>query len=113
MLFRSEQGTLTIHAVSSEAREPGKEAGEYLLQEIRRGETTRTVTLPTGLEPEQAEATFENGILTLRIPRAESVKPRQIRINPRAQVTGETTRPTGTTADPDAEHATVGAGSAH
>ena len=31
---------------------------------------------------EQAEATFEDGILKLRIPRAEEVKPRQIRINP-------------------------------
>ena len=75
-----EQGTLTIRGqVSSERRET---EGEYLVQEMRRGEMARTVTLPSGLEPDRATATFENGVLTLRIPRAEEVKPRQIRITP-------------------------------
>jgi HSP20 family protein len=40
----------------------------------------RTLTLPAGLEPDKATATFEDGILTLRIPKAEQVKPRQIKI---------------------------------
>ena len=75
-----EAGTLTIHADSQAERRA--ESGEYLVQEIRRGEISRTVTLPTGLEPDRAKATFENGVLTLRIPRAEEVKPRQIRITP-------------------------------
>ena len=75
-----EQGTLTIRATSSSERRD--EDGEYLLQEIRRGESTRTVTLPSGLEPDKASATFEDGLLKLRIPRAEQVKPRQIRITP-------------------------------
>ncbi len=75
-----EQGTLTIRGqVSSERREM---EGEYLVQEIRRGEMARTVTLPSGLQPDKATATFENGVLTLKIPRAEEVKPRQIRITP-------------------------------
>jgi HSP20 family protein len=42
----------------------------------------RTVTLPTGLEADRAEATFEHGVLKLRIPKAEQTKPRQIRIQP-------------------------------
>jgi hypothetical protein len=42
----------------------------------------RTVTLPTGLEADRADATFEHGVLTLRVPRAERVKPRQIQIRP-------------------------------
>ncbi len=75
-----EQGTLTIRAQSSSERR--EEEGEFLLQEIRRGETSRTVTLPSGLEPDKASATFEDGMLKLRIPRAEQVKPRQIRITP-------------------------------
>lgn len=74
-----EQGTLTIRAQSSSERRG--EEGDYLVQEIRRGESTRTVTLPSGLEPDKASATFEDGLLTLRIPRAEQVKPRQIRIS--------------------------------
>jgi len=49
-----------------------------LLQEIRRGRFVRTLTLPEGLEADRATATFEDGILTLRIPKAEQVRPRQI-----------------------------------
>jgi HSP20 family protein len=52
-----------------------------LLQEIRRGRFIRTIALPAGLEADKAIATFEDGILTLRIPKAEQVKPRQIKIS--------------------------------
>ena len=75
-----EQGTLTIRAESSSER---REESEYLVQEIRRGVASRTVSLPSGLEADRATATFDDGVLTLRIPRAEQVKPRQIRITPR------------------------------
>ncbi len=54
--------------------------GSVLLQEIRRGRFSRTLTLPDGLEPDKATATFEDGVLTLRIPKAEQAKPRQIKI---------------------------------
>jgi HSP20 family protein len=74
-----ENGTLTIRGTSRHERTEGE--GEYLVQEIRRGEFSRSITLPTGLEPDKAEATFEDGVLSLRIPRSEQVKPRQIRIN--------------------------------
>jgi HSP20 family protein len=53
-----------------------------LLREIRRGRFIRTLNLPTGLEPDKAKATFEDGVLTLRIPKAEQMKPRQIKISP-------------------------------
>ena len=75
-----EEGTLTIRGQSRTEREDRE--GGYLVQEIRRGEFSRSVSLPAGLEPDKAEATFQDGILTLRVPRAEQVKPRQIRINP-------------------------------
>jgi len=55
-------------------------AGSMLLQEIRRGRFIRTLSLPAGLEPDKATATFEDGVLTLRIPKAEQLKPRQIKI---------------------------------
>jgi HSP20 family protein len=57
---------------------PGREG--LLLQEIRRGRFVRTLALPAGLEPDKATATFEDGILTLRIPKAEQIKPRQVKI---------------------------------
>lgn len=75
-----ENGTLTIAGeTGSESR---TEEQSYLLREIRRGSVSRTISLPEGLEPDRAKADFENGVLTLRIPRAEQVKPRAIRITP-------------------------------
>jgi HSP20 family protein len=74
-----ENGTLSIRATTASERTTGE--GDYLVQEIRRGEVSRSVSLPSGLEPDRAEANFENGVLSLRIPKAEQVKPRQIRIN--------------------------------
>lgn len=75
-----ENGTLTISGRTAGERK--SEDGSYLLQEIRRGSFSRSVTLPNGLEPDRATATFEHGVLKLQVPRAEQLKPRQIRISP-------------------------------
>jgi HSP20 family protein len=75
-----ENGTLTISGRTADER--SSDEGSYLVQEIRRGSFSRSMTLPQGLEPDKAEATFEHGVLTLRIPKAEQLKPRQIRISP-------------------------------
>lgn len=84
-----ENGTVTISGKT--ASERTAEEGAYVLQEIRRGNFSRSVTLPTGLEPDKAKATFENGILRLEIPKAEQVKPRQIRISPVSDGHGQRT----------------------
>ena len=70
-----ENGTLSIRGEARQERSEGE--GESL-----RAAVSRTVSLPSGLEPDKATASFENGMLTLRIPKAEEVKPRQIRISP-------------------------------
>jgi HSP20 family protein len=75
-----ENGTLTIRA--EDGSDHQEEQNGWLVREISRGSLMRTVTLPTGLEADKAEATFEHGVLKLRIPKAEQVKPRQIRIQP-------------------------------
>ena len=73
-----ENGTLTIRAETRSERKEGE--GDFLVREIRRGTVSRSLTLPNGLEPDKANAAFDNGLLTLRIPKAEETKPRQIRI---------------------------------
>ena len=75
-----ENNTLTIRA--EDRTERTEEQGDWLVREISRGSVMRTVTLPTGLEADRADATFEHGVLTLRVPRAERVKPRRIEIHP-------------------------------
>jgi HSP20 family protein len=75
-----ENGTLSITGQSVEERT--EEGASHHVREIRRGRFSRSVTLPNGLEADRTEATFENGVLRLRIPKAEQVKPKQIRISP-------------------------------
>ena len=74
-----EGGTLTITGEFRSERNAGE--GDYLVQEMRRGSFSRAVTLPQALEPDKATATFEHGVLTLRIPKAEETRPRQIKID--------------------------------
>jgi HSP20 family protein len=57
------------------------EKDQYLYRERRFGSFSRTVQLPVRVEGDQAQASFTDGILRLSIPKAEEVKPRQIRIN--------------------------------
>lgn len=54
---------------------------QYLYRERRHGSFSRSLQLPVRVEGERAEATFTDGVLTLRIPKADEVKPRQIRIS--------------------------------
>jgi len=86
-----ENGRLTIRGET--ASERSEEDGDFLVREIRRGAFNRSIGLPNGVEPDKASATFDNGILTLRIPKAEAVKPRQIRISPTANGTTNGSRP--------------------
>lgn len=86
-----ENGRLTIRGEA--ASEDERQDGDFLVREIRRGSFSRTVALPNGLEADKADATFNDGVLTLRIPKAEQVKPRQIRITP-ASGNGSHDKPT-------------------
>jgi HSP20 family protein len=70
--------TLTIrgeHKAEQEIKEK-----DYLYQERRYGAFSRSVALPSGLKPDKAEATMEDGVLTLTIPKAEEVKPKAIKV---------------------------------
>jgi HSP20 family protein len=41
----------------------------------------RTFVLPNTVDPDKIEARFENGVLLVRIPKAERARPREIRVN--------------------------------
>jgi len=71
---------------------------QYLYRERRFGAFSRTIQLPVAVEGERAEATFDDGVLTLRIPKAEEVKPRQIRINGGAEASKDAIPDKGTRA---------------
>lgn len=68
-------------SISGEMKEDARREEEsWILSEIRRTSFSRTLELPEGLLGDRATATYEHGVLTLRIPKAEEVKPRQIKI---------------------------------
>lgn len=58
----------------------GNLEGEYLLSELPTGAFRRTLRLPTPLDADKAVASIENGLLTLRLPRSEAVRPKNIPI---------------------------------
>ena len=63
--------------------------GNYHRRELRYGAFARSIPLPTQVNHEKAEATFENGILTITLPKAEEVKPKSIKIAAQGVIEGK------------------------
>lgn len=58
-----------------------KEGSKYMVSELPAGRFSRVITLPTALEPSKAEATIKNGVMKLVVPKAESHRPKTIKVN--------------------------------
>jgi HSP20 family protein len=71
-----EDETLTIQGEIA----PPLENVDYLMRERPYGRFSRTLRLNVPVEAENAEAEFDNGVLTLTLPKAESVRPKVIKI---------------------------------
>lgn len=74
--------TLTIQARSEQAEERKGEA--WHLRERRTGTFRRSVSLSVPVDADRATAEHDHGVLTLTLPKAESAKPKQIRVGPAA-----------------------------
>lgn len=70
--------TLTVKGEFREEEE-GKR-GSVHFQERRYGKFQRSVSLPSTVNADKAEAEFRNGILTLTLPKIEEAKPKRIPI---------------------------------
>ncbi len=69
--------------VRIEAEYKADENDGYLVHELPSGPFTRTLRLPAALDADHVEADVTNGVLTLRLPKAESARPKQIKIKSR------------------------------
>jgi len=78
--------TLTVKGEHKEDKEVKEE--DYFYKEHRYGAFNRSIPIPVSVQSDKAEATFENGILTLTLPKAEEVKPKQIKIKPKTVIEG-------------------------
>jgi HSP20 family protein len=80
-----EKRELQIQAKENTIRISGKKAANYPEGSVHRrervfGEFDRTLSLPIQLDPERIKAEYRDGVLALLLTRAESEKPRTIKI---------------------------------
>jgi HSP20 family protein len=72
-----ERDVLTVSARREWAHEGGV---EVIAAERPQGTFTRRVFLGEGLDTEHVDASYDNGVLTVRIPIADQAKPRKVEI---------------------------------
>ena len=75
-----DEDVLTLPGEFNKQEETTEE--NYLRREIRYGSFLRQLRLPPTVEPEKAEAKFENGMLTLSLPKKPEARARSIKITP-------------------------------
>ena len=75
-----ENNILTIRGEKREAHEETDDGGRYHVSERRYGSFHRRFTLPWSVDAEAIRADFEDGLLTVRLPKAPEAKSRAIEI---------------------------------
>ena len=73
-----QNNTLTVSGERSSERK--EESEEYVRVERAFGNFHRTFTLPDAVDPENVEAAYDNGVLTIHVPKTETSTRRQIEI---------------------------------
>jgi HSP20 family protein len=77
---------LTVKAETKEEHEEKKE--NYYRRERRQGTFQRALTLPVRVDADKANATFEHGVLLLRLPKAAEVRAKTIEVKPKGVIEG-------------------------
>jgi HSP20 family protein len=72
-----QQNVLTI---SGHTEQEQQEGIRYHVQEQRFGDFTRTIQFPTPVDAEKIQASLADGILTIRVPKAEAARPKRIAV---------------------------------
>lgn len=75
---------LTIQVLDDVVRIEGEykaDDAEYMLRELPSGSFSRTLRLPTAIEADRVEAQITDGVLTLTLPKAESARPKKIKVS--------------------------------
>lgn len=78
--------TVTIKAkVPSETEQKESREWTWYMHEIPHGEFSRTIDLPVEVNPQQARATFQDGLLKLELPKVEEARQHRLKIQPVGQ----------------------------
>jgi HSP20 family protein len=76
-------GVLSINARHKEERQ--EKEGTYLRREVVYGNFQRQIALPGDVKGENIKASFENGVLSVEVPRAARPQPLRIAVEPRGE----------------------------
>lgn len=83
--MRKEDIEISLHdqvlTISGERKQETPESDNAERSERYIGKFRRSVTLPVRVEGSKVSATYQDGILTVTLPKAEEAKPRQIQVN--------------------------------
>ena len=74
-----QDGVLLLSGKREASKEEKTEAGTY--RERSYGSFCRSFTLGDGVDAEKIEAAYKNGVLTVKLPKKEEIKPRQIPVS--------------------------------
>jgi HSP20 family protein len=94
-----EDGLLTIQGERQFTSESSEQ--QYHRVERRYGAFRRSITLPAHVIAEQIQASFEDGVLQLLVPKAEEATPKRIQVRP-----GQTEAPSASSEDASGEDPT-------
>ncbi len=79
-----ENNVLTISGDKTESREEGEASGKFHLVERSFGSFRRSFTLPRTIRADGITADFNNGLLTVRLPKADEALSRKIEVSRRS-----------------------------
>lgn len=77
-----ENNVLTIAGEKKLEQNEARKESDYRLFERRYGRFQRSFTVPPTVRSDECQADYQNGVLTVRLPKSEEAKPRRISVTP-------------------------------
>jgi len=82
--INAERDSIVIRVhIPGEAEKEEAKAYRWMMGELGYGDVVRGLSLPAPIEAGKIEASVENGVLTVLVPKAEEAKPRKIAVKAR------------------------------
>jgi HSP20 family protein len=81
----ADNGVLTVRGERKESRQEGDDKARYHIVERSYGAFSRSFQLPKGLDESKIDASFDDGVLTIHIPKAALPQPQRIQIKTGSQ----------------------------
>lgn len=72
--------TLTVSGETKTEQEENDKKRHYYQKQLRYGSFAQTVSLPSSVDADKADANFEHGVLRISLPKSEAAKPKRIEI---------------------------------